>query len=148
MSSAAESAVLAVDQPLRDWYLSRNDMDDRLDLAVIDRSAGHCVGEVVLHELNPDNRSCTFRTLLGPRRRDRGLGSAATRMIVDHGFSSLGLHRISLGVYDFNPRAHRAYEKAGFVVEGRQRDPFRFDGKWHDSILMAILYDEWAADRA
>lgn len=147
-TAAAEGAVPTVDQRLRDWYMSRNDTDDRLDLAVVDRSTGHCVGEVVLNELNLGNGSCNFRTLIGPRGRDLGIGSEATRMIVDHGFGTLGLHRVSLGVYDFNPRAQRAYEKAGFVVEGGLRDEFRFDGEWHDSILMAVLYDEWVADRA
>ncbi|MGO1974313.1 MAG: GNAT family N-acetyltransferase [Propionibacteriaceae bacterium] len=150
VQTTAEAADVSVevDQRLRDWYLSRNDQDDRLDLAVVDRATDACVGEVVLNELDRDNGNCNFRTLIGPRGRDRGLGSEATRLIVDHGFGALGLHRISLDVYDFNPRAQRAYEKAGFVLEGRLRDEFRFDDGWHDSILMAMLYDEWVAARA
>lgn len=140
--------TVEVDQKLRDWYGSRNDQVDRLDLAVVDRATGECVGEVVLNELDLDDQRCNFRTLIGPRGRGRGLGSEATRLIVDHGFGVLGLHRIGLDVYDFNPRAQRAYEKAGFVVEGRLREEFRFDDEWHDSILMAMLYEDWAADRA
>lgn len=146
-TAEAVGRTAEVDQKLRDWYLSRNDQDDRLDLAVVDLATGGCVGEVVLNELDRDNGSCNFRTLIGPRGRDRGLGSEATRLIVDHGFGVLGLHRISLDVYDFNPRAQRAYEKAGFVVEGRLRDEFRYDDEWHDSILMAMLYDDWLAAR-
>lgn len=137
-----------VDQKLRDWYGSRNDQVDRLDLAVVERATGECVGEVVLNQLDLDDQRCNFRTLIGPRGRGRGLGSEATRLIVDHGFGVLGLHRIGLDVYDFNPRAQRAYEKAGFVVEGRLREEFRFDDEWHDSILMAMLCEDWAADRA
>jgi hypothetical protein len=40
----------------------------------------------------------------------------------------LGLHRISLDVFAFNPRVRRAYEKAGFVAEGVLRDALRWDG--------------------
>jgi len=49
------------------------------------------------------------------------------------------LHRVSLGVYDFNPRAQRVYEKCGFRLEGRLRHAFRWEGQWHDELLMAIL---------
>jgi RimJ/RimL family protein N-acetyltransferase len=99
---------------LLDWYRTRNDQPDRLDLAVVDKATGKCVGEVVLNQWDPGNESCNFRILIGPRGRDRGLGTEATRLIVGYGFEHLGLHRISLEVYAFNPRARRAYEKAGF----------------------------------
>lgn len=147
-TAEATGATAEVDQHLRDWYLSRNDQDDRLDLAVVARTTGQCVGEVVLNEVDFDNARCNLRILIGPHGRDRGLGSEAIRMVVDHGFDVLGLHRISLDVFDFNARAQRAYEKAGFVLEGRLREEFRFDGEWYDSILMSMLYDDWVAARA
>jgi RimJ/RimL family protein N-acetyltransferase len=53
------------------------------------------------------------------------------------------LHRISLEVFAFNPRARRAYEKAGFVVEGVLRDALYWDGEWVDSIAMSVLAAEW-----
>ncbi len=59
----------------------------------------------------------------------------------------MGLHRVRLDVFDFNPRAHRAYEKVGFVHEGTVRDELFFDGEWIDSHLMSILESEWAAHR-
>jgi RimJ/RimL family protein N-acetyltransferase len=93
----------------------------------------------VLNDYDPGNASCNFRTLIGPKGRDRGLGSEATRLIVDYGLTVLGLHRIELTVYAFNPRAQRVYEKAGFRVEGTARDALRFDGAWVDAIYMSIL---------
>ncbi|HEY7719131.1 MAG TPA: GNAT family protein [Pedococcus sp.] len=124
---------------LRRWYSTRNEQVDRLDLAVVDRATGACVGEVVLNEWEPDNLSCNFRILLGPDGRDRGLGTEATRLVVDHALDALGLHRVSLEVYAFNPRARRAYEKAGFVVEGVRRDALRFDGEFVDAVVMSRL---------
>lgn len=64
-------------------------------------------------------------------------------MIVDYAFTNLPLHRIELEVYAFNPRAQRVYEKAGFVVEGRRREAFHFDGRRIDSIMMSLLKPEW-----
>jgi RimJ/RimL family protein N-acetyltransferase len=127
----------------RDWLLSRNAQGDRLDLAVTDKATGECVGEAVLNEWDPGNESCNFRIFLGPRGRDRGLGTEATRLIVGYGFGSLGLHRISLEVYAFNPRARRAYEKAGFRSEGVLRESLRYNGEWIDATVMSMLAAEW-----
>ena len=130
---------------LRDWYLTRNGQPDRLDLAVTDRATGACVGEAVLNQWDPGNESCNFRILIGPRGRDRGLGSEATRLIVGYGFEHLRLHRISLEVYAFTPRARRAYEKAGFRAEGLLRESLRYNGAWIDATVMSILAPEWPA---
>lgn len=130
---------------LRSWYGSRSARTDRLDLAVTDRATGELVGEVVLYDWDPAARSCTFRTLLGPRGRDRGLGTEATRLIVGYGFERLGLHRIALEAYACNARALRVYEKVGFAVEGIRREVEFRDGEWFDEVLMAVLDHEWAA---
>ncbi|MFE6172330.1 GNAT family N-acetyltransferase [Streptomyces sp. NPDC056464] len=132
---------------LRAWYGSRNDQSDRLDLAIVDRASGELVGEAVLNDWDEYNRSCNFRILIGPDGRDRGLGTEAVRLIVGHGFEQLGLHRISLCVLSHNPRARRAYEKAGFVAEGVDRQSVWQSGEWIDEVRMAILAPEWAAHR-
>lgn len=143
----AESADPEADEVLRRWYGTRNEQTDRLDLAVVDRAADRCVGEAVLNDWDQGNASCNFRILLGPHGRDRGLGTEATRLVLGHAFAVLGLHRVSLEVYAFNPRARRAYEKAGFVVEGVAREALRYDGEWIDAIQMAVLAHEWEAGR-
>jgi RimJ/RimL family protein N-acetyltransferase len=133
------------DKLLTEWYGTRNDQADRLDLAVTDKATGECVGEAVLNDWDPGNESCNFRIFIGPRGRDRGLGTEATRLIVGYGFEHLGLHRISLEVYAFNPRARRAYEKAGFRAEGVLRESLRYDGEWVDATVMSVLAPEWPA---
>jgi RimJ/RimL family protein N-acetyltransferase len=133
----------AAEAKFRGWYGTRNEQPDRLDLAVVDQASGQCVGEVVLNDWNDANRSCGFRTAIGPKGQDRGLGTEATRMIVGYGIESLGLHRIELQVYAFNPRARRVYEKIGFVAEGVLRDALRYDGQWVDATVMSVLGPEW-----
>ena len=131
-------ATFTEDQ-IRAWYDTRNEQPDRLDLAVEDRATGSCVGEAVLNDWSPENRSCGFRILMSAAGRGRGLGTEATRLIVDYGFDQLGLHRIELEVYAFNPRARRAYEKVGFVAEGVLRDALLWDGDWVDAVMMSML---------
>jgi RimJ/RimL family protein N-acetyltransferase len=118
---------------------------DRLDLAVVDKVSGELFGEVVLNEWDRHNRSCNFRTLLGPGGRDRGLGTEATRLIVGYGFETLHLHRIHLFVYAFNARALRTYQKVGFTIEGVDREALLHDDTWVDATRMSMLEHEWAA---
>ncbi|WP_228647597.1 GNAT family N-acetyltransferase [Microtetraspora sp. AC03309] len=137
----------AAERRMREWYGTRHEQSDRLDLAVVDRVSGACVGEVVLNEWDAGNRSCNFRIALAPVGQNRGLGTEAVRLMVGHGFERLSLHRISLTVFDFNPRARRAYEKVGFVKEGVHRDVLFYDGVWVDNVVMSILAPEWERHR-
>ncbi len=125
---------------LRRWLATRQNHHDRADWAIVRREDDAVLGEVVLSELDGHNASVSFRiSLVGPGVFGRGYGTEATRLVVDYAFDVVGLHRIGLEVFDFNPRARRVYEKCGFVREGLRRDALRWDGRWHDAVRMAIL---------
>jgi RimJ/RimL family protein N-acetyltransferase len=55
----------------------------------------------------------------------------------------MNLKRIQLDTWSGNTRAIRAYEKCGFVVEGRLRNDAFIDGKYYDTIVMGLLRDEF-----
>lgn len=104
-------------EQIEEWYATRDDQDQRLDLAIIENSTGEFVGEAVLNEWNSASDSANFRIALrGPAWFGRGLGGEATHLVVEHGLRTIGLKAITLGVLVRNPRARRAYERSGFVV--------------------------------
>jgi RimJ/RimL family protein N-acetyltransferase len=124
------------------WTASRADSDDRLDLVATDPETGAWLGELVINEWDPDNRSCAFRIALSPFARNRGVGTEATRMLLDYVFDEIDdppVHRVELGVFAFNPRAIAVYERVGFVREGISRDALLWDEEFVDSIQMAML---------
>lgn len=127
---------------VHEWYTTRGQHSDRLDLAVVDRGTGRSAGEIVLNQLDRANRSCNLRIMLVPASVDRGLGTEAMSLLLDHAFDTVGLHRISLEVFPFNPRARHVYEKVGFVVEGVMRDALYWDGEWVTAITMSILSND------
>ncbi|MEU5382611.1 GNAT family N-acetyltransferase [Kitasatospora cineracea] len=138
----------AMERRVVGWYTTRNEQPDRLDLIVVDRATGRGVGEVVLNEWDEPNRACNLRIAIGPDGRDRGLGTEAVRLLTDHALRALGLNRVSLSVYAFNARGQRAYEKAGFKVEGVRRQVLRYADEWIDDIDMAALADDWTQQPA
>jgi len=63
--------------------------------------------------------------------------------MLHHGFNTLNLHRIWLQVFAKNKRGIRAYEKAGFLHEGKFRHGEYQHGQYHDVHFMSVLKDEW-----
>ncbi len=73
----------------------------------------------------------------------KGFGSDALHVILRYAFHELGLERVTLTVFEYNPRAIRAYEKVGFKHEGRLRKVIHRDGQRSDLLVMGILHKEW-----
>jgi RimJ/RimL family protein N-acetyltransferase len=107
------------------------------------------IGLTTFSNLDPDNGSVLFHISIGEHDAwGRGYGTEATRLMLQLAFERIGLHRVSLSVFGFNERAIRAYQRAGFRVEGRAREAIVRDGGRRDELTMGILAPEWRALRA
>ena len=73
----------------------------------------------------------------------KGYGTDAMKIILRFAFTEINLRRVTLTVFEYNPRAIRSYEKAGFHHEGRLRGVLLRDGKRWDMLYMGILRDDW-----
>jgi RimJ/RimL family protein N-acetyltransferase len=118
-------------------------------MAIHLRESNRLIGSCALSQLDGDNGSALFHITIGEKDCwGHGHGTEATRLMVDHAFGTLGLHRIGLAVFGFNERAIRAYRKVGFVEEGRAREAIWRDGAFWDEIQMSLLEGEWRTIRA
>jgi RimJ/RimL family protein N-acetyltransferase len=105
---------------------------------------GKPVGFVGLEGIRWTHRDAWVGIGIGEREYwNQGYGTDAMHVILRVAFDELNLHRVSLTVFEYNPRAIRSYEKAGFVVEGRFRQFMRRDGRRWDLIFMGILKEDW-----
>jgi RimJ/RimL family protein N-acetyltransferase len=103
------------------------------------------IGSCGFFNLDHRNRSTEFGIMIGDKNYwNKGYGTEAVRLLCQHGFNTLNLNRIYLMVLENNPGAIRAYEKAGFVHEGRQRQAEFRDGKYIDMLVMSMLKDEFS----
>jgi RimJ/RimL family protein N-acetyltransferase len=103
---------------------------------------GAAVGSAALFAFDPLVHHAEAGISLLPEVRGRGVGTAAIGQLVEFGFVRRNLRRIHLQAIASNARALRAYEKAGFVEEGRLREHAWVRGRYEDIVLMGILRSE------
>jgi RimJ/RimL family protein N-acetyltransferase len=65
------------------------------------------------------------------------------KLVLRYAFLELNLRRVTLNVFEYNERAIRSYEKAGFRLEGSQRQAIQREGRRWDMVYMGILREEW-----
>lgn len=103
---------------------------------------GTAAGSASLFEFDSLARHAEAGISLVPGARGRGIGTDAIAQLVEFGFVRRNLRRIHLQAIASNTAAIRAYEKAGFVVEGRWRQHAWVRGAYEDIVLMGILRSE------
>jgi RimJ/RimL family protein N-acetyltransferase len=130
------------------FFVARALGADSLAMAIHRAADDRLIGTCARSQLDSDDGSALFHITSGETDAwGRGYGTEATRLMIDHAFGGLGLHRIGLTVFSFNERAIRSYRSCGFVVEGRAREAIWREGRWWDEIAMSILDSDWATRR-
>lgn len=130
-----------------EWYIEDvNDIasSDAFIYKAIETTTGKVVGHISLGGISKKNKAGRIsRVLVAPEYQGKGYCCQMIKAILKIGFEDLQLHRICLGVYDFNKAAIRCYQKAGLLIEGTNRDCLLFKGQWWSLVEMSILEEEW-----
>jgi RimJ/RimL family protein N-acetyltransferase len=93
----------------------------RRSLAIEDARGRH-IGNVMYYNIDTLRREAEIGITIGERECwNRGYGRDAVRTLAEHIFRSTGFRRVYLKTLDWNRRAQRAFEQAGFRVCGRSR---------------------------
>lgn len=111
--------------------------------AVEEVAMRRAIGMVRLSIASPEHRQGNIGFSMDGRIRGRGYASEAMRALLDFGFVTLGLHRITALADVENARSHVVLETLGFRREGRLAQNFLMRGEWRDSDLFALLRSEW-----
>lgn len=131
------------------WFeemLKRPIEEHPLALEIREQKKWILIGSCGLFDVDWISRKAEIGIMIGDKRQwNKGYGTETMQLLLKHGFETLNLHRLYLKVYDTNPGAIRAYEKAGFVLEARLREAHFADGGYHDDLIMSVLRSEWVA---
>ena len=107
------------------------------------------IGELGLDVVNWTGRDAFVGLGIGETEYwSKGYGTDVMNVLLRFAFSEVNLGRVTLTVFEYNPRAIRSYEKAGFQHEGRLRNVLNKEGQRWDMLYMGILREDWAEQNA
>lgn len=115
-----------------------------VEFTVYDRTDGEPVGTAGLFGIEHIHGLARFGIAIG-ERRGQGLGTEATRLVLDYGFHVLHLRNVLLEVLDWNAAALAAYERAGFRRIGVRRRAVLSRGGRTDLVLMDAVPEDFGA---
>lgn len=118
----------------------RNALEDPgvLFLGIRSRASGRHVGNIKLGPIDRRHGLGEIGIMVGARDAwGKGIASAAIECMATIAGGELGLRKLTAGCYGTNTGSARAFEKAGFAVEGRRPAHFLLDGKPEDLLLLA-----------
>lgn len=102
------------------------------------------IGELGLDVVNWPGRDAFVGLGIGePEYWNKGYGTDIMHVLLRFAFMEINLRRVTLTVFEYNPRAIRSYEKAGFRHEGHLRGLLNREGRRWNEYFMGILREEW-----
>ncbi len=149
---AAELDTWEQRSPLRPAAMTRKgwearvaeyDADPNGNLGFVIDVDGEAIGTVSLFDIDGFTGTAEVGIALAASARGRGIGTEAIAQIIEFAFVRANLRRVHLEAIASNTAALRIYEKAGFVVEGRQREHAWVRGQYEDIVRMGLLRSEW-----
>ncbi len=98
------------------------------------------IGSVNLHAFHTEDRRATLGIMIGEKDSwSRGFGTDTILTMMRYGFEELNLNRVDLTCDERNQRGIACYRKCGFVEEGRLRQHRFANGRYWDTLVMAVL---------
>jgi len=131
-------------QDARDFISGSKMKSNMLVLAIVDIQKGIHIGNIALDKINKIYRSAELTILIGNIDYwGKGYGLEAARLICNHGFLTLNLHRIGCGTFENNAGMRKLAEKLGMIEEGKRRQAVYKNGRYIDVIEYGVLKEEY-----
>jgi len=116
--------------------------------------AGHCfwimvaeekVGVIAYNAIDEHNQKTEIDIIIGSEKdMGKGYGSDAIQTLCHYLFDRFQLNKIWIEARANNPRAVKAYQKAGFKKEGILKEEDHFQGKFIDRVRLGLLRKDFS----
>jgi RimJ/RimL family protein N-acetyltransferase len=142
ISSMAEAESL-IKQDI-EW----SELDNCICLGVALSDSNLVVGKITLFQLDKQNRRAEIGYVMDRRQWGKGYMTEAMEWLLDYAFEVLKLHRLEADTDPDNIPSLALLERFGFTREGLFRDRWRVHGKWHDSVMLGLLEEDYRKNSA
>jgi RimJ/RimL family protein N-acetyltransferase len=114
---------------------------------IVKRGDSSVCGTCTLAGIDRINGRAELGFALGRRHWGSGVVREAASLVIEYGFTGMGLHRLEADADPRNVKSLRVLERLGFVREGYQRERHLVAGERQDGILFGLLASEWRTAR-
>ena len=104
---------------------------------------GELIGTCGVRIEGTEHQQASFGCALPRAYWGKGFGYEASKRIISFGFSSLPIHRIYAETISENVRTRALAELLGMRLEGELMHHKFFKSRWWETVIYAILRDEW-----
>jgi [ribosomal protein S5]-alanine N-acetyltransferase len=117
---------------------------DEFILAILLKANDRHIGNIALQNINYIYRSADLTIILGDKSTwGKGYGKEAAKLLIQHGFFSMNLHRISCATFDTNISMKKLALSLGMKEEGRRRQAVYKNGNYIDIIEFGLVKDDY-----
>jgi len=121
-------------------FISHVSNENNYCFAIIDIQSGKHIGNIKIGNIHPIYKYADVGLIIGEKDFwGKGIATESIKLCVEFAFKQLRLHRLYAGIYSVNVGSIKAFEKAGFVREGREKEKYLFEGKRIDSYIYGIV---------
>jgi len=136
--SSIEEAKALLQQDI-EWSAS----DDCICLGVALADSNLIIGKITLFQLSKQNQRAEIGYVLDRRHWGKGYMTEALGWLLAHAFDEMKLHRLEADTDPDNLPSLALLEKFGFSQEGLFRDRWWVHGKWHASVMLGLLEEDY-----
>jgi len=109
-------------------------------MAIILKENGRHIGNIKLGPINWNHRFGDVGVVIGEKDCwGKGYATEAISLLTAHAFRDLRLHKLTAGCLALNKGSLRAFQNAGFVVEGIRKSHEYFESRYEDGIILGSI---------
>lgn len=126
-----------------DWFNNLKSTDLPLSIFVKENDERHLVGTTGLYQINSRHQRAVWRIRIDPSHQGKGYAKEATCLLLDYGFNTLNINKITSDSFADNKAIVDLTLKLGFKQEGLLTGHYFHKGKFRDAMLFGLLRDDF-----
>ncbi len=126
-----------------DWFNNLKKTDLALSIFIKENSELKIIGTIGLYEINTRHQRAIWRIRIDPSQQGEGYAIEAINLLLDYGFNTLNLNKITSDSFADNLAIVNLSMKLGFKQEGLLVGHYFHKGEFRDAIQFGLLRSDF-----
>lgn len=122
-----------------DWFNNLKPTDLALSIFLKEDTGLKIIGTVGLFDVNTRHQRASWRLRIDPEHQGKGYATEAANLILDYGFNTLNLNKITSDSFADNQPILNLTAKLGFKQEGLLMDHYFHQGTFRNAVVLSLL---------